>query len=671
MPNRLMDETSPYLRQHAENPVDWYPWGEEALEKARREEKPIFLSIGYAACHWCHVMAHESFEDPQIAALLNEHFVPVKVDREERPDLDAIYVQAVQMLTGSAGWPLSVFLTPDGHPFFGGTYFPPVPRYGMPAFRDVLLAVAAAWRDRRAEILEGSAQVADAIRRQMAAYLVREDLSLATLEEAIRRLQAEFDPLYGGWGGAPRFPQPMVLEFLLRRHVAGDPRALPMVVQTLEAMARGGLYDQLGGGFHRYSVDDRWLVPHFEKMLYDNAQLARVYLHAFQVTGVPLFRAVAEETLDFLLREMTDPAGGFYATLDADSEGEEGKFYLWTVEEIRALLGSEADRFLALYGVTPEGNFEGKNILTFAGTWEERAAIADLRRRLWEVRERRVRPARDEKVLTSWNGLALAAFADGARILGREDYRAAAERSARFLLENLRRPDGRLWHVWTEGQAYVEGLLDDYTHLADGLLALYQATFDPQWYRAAADLMESVRAHFAAPVGFYDTADDHEPLIVRPRNLQDNAVPSGNAEAAFVLLQLAGLSGDLSLAEEARRSLGEVQTMLARYPLAFGLWLVALDYALADPWEIAVVGSPEAEDTRALLEVLSGYRPHQVLAVGLPGTPVPLLADRPMVQGQATAYLCRGGVCREPVTDPERLGALLSPRPPQAGGRET
>ncbi|MGB9889329.1 MAG: thioredoxin domain-containing protein, partial [Anaerolineae bacterium] len=615
MTNRLIHETSPYLRQHAENPVDWYPWGEEALEKARREEKPLFLSIGYAACHWCHVMAHESFEDPETAEILNTLFVPVKVDREERPDLDAIYIQAVQMLTGSAGWPLSVFLTPDGRPFFGGTYFPPVPRYGMPAFRDVLRAVAEAWRDRREEILQGSAQIAEAIRRQMAAYPAQGELTPATLEEAVHRLQAEFDPVHGGWGGAPRFPQPMVLEFLLRRHAAGDSRALPMVTRTLEAMARGGLYDQLGGGFHRYSVDDRWLVPHFEKMLYDNVQLARVYLHAYQVTGNLLFRAVAEETLDFILRELTDPAGGFYATLDADSEGEEGKFYLWTVEEIRTTLVPEADRFLALYGVTPEGNFEGKNILTFGGTWEERVETADLRRRLWEVRERRVRPARDEKVIVAWNGLALAAFADGARILGREDYRATAEKNARFLLEHLRRPDGRLWHVWTGGQARVEGFLDDYAHLADGLLALYEATFDPRWYRAAAELMDAARAHFAAPVGFYDTADDHESLVVRPRSLQDNAVPSGNAMAAFVLLRLAALSGKPDLAEEARRSLEEVPMMLARYPLAFGQWLIALDYVLADPWEVAVVGDPEAEDTRALLEALLGYRPHWVVAV--------------------------------------------------------
>jgi len=662
MPNRLLYEASPYLRQHADNPVDWYPWGEEALEKARREDKPIFLSIGYAACHWCHVMAHESFEDPEVAALLNTYFVPIKVDREERPDLDAVYIQAVHLLTGSAGWPLSVFLSPDGVPFFGGTYFPPLPRHGLPAFRDVLRAVAEAWRNRRAEVREVGAQVAEAIRRQMAARPLPGELGPATLEEAVRQLQDQFDPVHGGWDGAPRFPQPMVLEFLLRRHVAGDVRALPMVVRTLEAMARGGLYDQLGGGFHRYSVDERWLVPHFEKMLYDNAQLARVYLHAYQVTGMPLFRAVAEETLDFVLREMADPAGGFYATLDADSEGEEGKFYLWTAEEIRTVLGPEAGRFLILYGVTPQGNFDGKNILTFAGSWEEREATAGLRRSLWKAREQRVRPARDEKVIAAWNGLMLAAFAEGFRILGREDYRAAAERNAVFLLEKLYRPDGRLWHVWAEAQARVEGFLDDYAHLIDGLLALYEATFEPRWYRAAAGLAETMRSCFAAPAGFYDTAHDHETPLVRPRTLQDNAVPSGNAMAAWVLLRLAALAATPALAEEAWRGLGEVGERLSRFPLAFGQWLIALDYALSNPWEIALVGDPGEADARVLLEVLSGYRPHQVLAAGTPGTPVPLLADRTMLGGRPTVYLCRGGVCYEPVTEPDRLRALLGNR---------
>ncbi|MCX7682764.1 MAG: thioredoxin domain-containing protein [Anaerolineae bacterium] len=659
MPNRLVNEISPYLRQHADNPVDWYPWGREALEKAHQEDKPIFLSIGYAACHWCHVMAHESFEDAEVAAILNAHFVPVKVDREERPDLDAIYIQAVQMLVGSAGWPLSVFLTPDGRPFFGGTYFPPTPRYGMPAFRDVLLAVARTWRERRAEILEGSKQIVEHIRHQMAPSPGREGLDMALLERAVSRLQAEFDPVYGGWGEAPRFPQPMVLEFLLRRHVAGDGRALPMVTHTLEAMARGGLYDQLGGGFHRYSVDRRWLVPHFEKMLYDNAQLARVYLHACKLTDNPLFRAVAEETLDFMLREMGDPAGGFYATLDADSEGEEGKFYLWTASEIRAVLGPDADQFSALYGVTTGGNFDGRNILTFAGGWEEREATARLRQTLQEVRERRARPARDEKVVVAWNGLALAAFADGARLLERADYRAAAERNADFLLAHLRRPDGRLWHIWRDGQAKGEGFLDDYTHLIDGLLALYEATFNPRWYNAAAELAEVVRTHFAAPVGFYDTADHHETLIVRPRNLQDNAIPSGNAMAAFVFLRLAGLAANPGLAELARQGMAEIGGLAARYPLAFGQWLVALDYALSDPWEIAVVGALEGKDTQVLLGMLAGYRPHQVLAAGAPGSPVPLLANRPLAAGRATVYLCRGGVCQAPITEPEDLAGRL------------
>jgi len=659
MPNRLATETSPYLLQHADNPVDWYPWGEEALEKARREDKPIFLSIGYAACHWCHVMAHESFEDPQTAALLNEYFVPIKVDREERPDLDAIYIQAVQMLTGSAGWPLSVFLTPDGHPFFGGTYFPPVPRYGMPAFRDVLRAVADAWENRRDEIRQGSIQIARAVQQQMAVYRSEGPLRTETLEEAVRQLEAAFDPVHGGWGGAPRFPQPMTLEFLLRRHLAGDPRALPMVVRTLEAMALGGIYDQLGGGFHRYSVDDRWLVPHFEKMLYDNAQLARVYLHAWQVTGEPLFRAVAEETLDYIAREMTHPLGGFYATQDADSEGEEGKFYLWRPEEIRAVLGADADRFIALYGVTAGGNFEGKNILTFSGSWEERQSLTPARRRLWEARRQRVHPARDEKVIVSWNGLALAAFAEAARALGREDYRRIAEQNADFLLTHLRRPDGRLWHVWKDGQARVEGFLDDYTHLVDGLLELYRTTFDPRWYQAACELAGAMTAHFAAPLGFYDTADDHEELVVRPRNLQDNAVPSGNGMAAWVLLRLAGLALTPEYEDRAREGLEEVQPLLARYPLAFGQWLIALDYALAGPREVAVVGNPDAEETRALLAAAEGYRPHTILAAGPPGTPIPLLADRPMQGGRATAYVCRRGVCLEPTGDPDALRRLL------------
>ncbi len=652
MPNRLANETSPYLLQHADNPVDWYPWGEEALEKARREDRPIFLSIGYAACHWCHVMAHESFEDPQTAAILNEHFVSIKVDREERPDLDDIYMQAVQALTGGGGWPMSVFLTPDGRPFFGGTYFPPEPRYGMPAFRDILLAVADAWRHRRAALLDGSARLTEALQPP---NLQPETLQPETLLPAIQSLARDFDPHHGGWGGAPKFPQPMTLEFLLRyHHVTGDAQALSMAVRSLESMARGGIYDQLGGGFHRYSVDDRWLVPHFEKMLYDNAQLARVYLHAWQVTQTPLFRDVAQETLDYVLREMTDPAGGFYATQDADSEGEEGKFFLWTPAEVRQVLGEEADRFMAAYGVTGQGNFEGRNILTFVGPLEERKDWAQARERLFSVRQHRVPPGRDDKVLTSWNGLMLAALAEAARTLRQDDYHVAAVRAADFLLHHLRRADGRLWHVWRDGQARINGYLEDYADLMEGLLELYQTTFEPRWFVAAQELAEVVLARFSAPDGgFFDTSDDHESLIVRPRQLQDNATPSGGAMAATALLRLAGLAAEPRFAEAARAALSSMQPLLSRYPLGFSQWLIALQYDQGRPREVAIVGDLQDDRTRALLDAyLSGYRPHQVVAVGTEGEGVPLLRGRHLVDGRPAAYVCVDGTCRPPVTEP-------------------
>lgn len=663
MSNRLAHESSPYLRQHADNPVDWYPWDEEALARARAEDKPVFLSIGYSACHWCHVMAHESFEDERVAAILNEHFVSVKVDREERPDLDSIYLSAVQALVGTAGWPLSVFLTPDGRPFFGGTYFPPEPRYGMPAFADVLLAVVDAWRNRRAELEEGSARLVEAIRRrgEWRGSVMREDVGRETLTLAVDNLWRDFDPVHGGFGAAPKFPQPMVLEFLLRyHHATGDGRALQMVTKTLEAMARGGIYDQLGGGFHRYSVDERWLVPHFEKMLYDNAQLARVYLHAWQVTGQPFFRTIVEETLDNVAREMSAPQGGFYATQDADSEGEEGKFFLWTAEEIRAVLGDDAEHFVRAYGVTERGNFEGKNVLAFVGDLEERDALADARRRLLAARERRVRPGRDEKVLASWNGLMLAAFAEAARGLGREDYLQMAVRSGDFILRELRTSEGRMHHAWQTGSSRINGYLDDYTHVIEGLLELYQATFEPRWYTAAQELADVMIARFCASEGgFYDTSDDHEALIVRPRDLQDNAVPSGNGMASWVLLRLAGLAVEPRYADMARHSLGGMQPLMARHPLAFGQWLIALDYALAHPLEIAVVGDPAAPDTRALLDVCaSGYRPHQVVVAGLTGA-LPLLAGRGQVDGRATAYVCVDGTCRPPITDPAVLADIV------------
>jgi hypothetical protein len=666
MTNRLANESSPYLLQHADNPVDWYPWGEEALEKAREEDKPIFLSIGYAACHWCHVMAHESFEDEETAAVLNEHFVNIKVDREERPDLDRIYMTAVQALTGGGGWPMSVFLTPEGEPFYGGTYFPPEPRYGMPSFVDVLQAVSDAWENRRQELLEGSNRVVAAIERQMTVAQAQGDAVChpGTVEEAARKLRQRFDPNNGGWGAAPKFPQPMTLEFLLRYyHTTGDPAMLDMVTHTLEAMARGGIYDQLGGGFHRYSVDARWVVPHFEKMLYDNAQLARIYLHAWQKTGTPLFRAIAEETLDYVVREMTSPQGGFYATQDADSEGEEGKFYVWTPGQIRDVLGEEADRFIAAYGVTEGGNFEGKTILTFDGTVEEREALADARQRLWETREERVHPGRDEKVLASWNGLMLAAFAEAARALERDDYREIAEGNAAFVLQEMKTAENRLRHTWKDGTSRVNGYLEDYAYLMEGLIELYQTTFDPDWYLAARDMAEAMIEHFAAPVGFYDTSDDHEELIVRPRELQDNAVPCGNSMAATALLRLADLAVEPHYEERARQSLCQLEQVLSDHPLAFGQWLTALDYAVSRPREIAIAGDLAEDDTQALLAVCrSGYRPHQVVAVGhTEGGQfvVPLLRNRDQVDGQAAAYVCFNSVCRRPVTDPEELRELI------------
>ncbi len=678
MSNHLAHETSPYLLQHAGNPVDWFPWGEEALHKARVEDRPIFLSIGYSACHWCHVMAHESFEDERVAVILNEHFVSIKVDREERPDLDRIYMSAVQALTGSGGWPMSVFLSPEGEPFYGGTYFPPVRRYGMPSFTDVLLAVADAWQNRRQELVEGGQQLVNVIERQMALGGGSEtsDVKRQTLSAAFERLDRDFDEAHGGWGRAPKFPQPMILEFLLRHHrVTGEPRALGMVTRTLEAMARGGMYDQIGGGFHRYSVDDHWLVPHFEKMLYDNAQLARVYLHGWQATGEPFYRTIAEEILDYVVREMTDSSAGFYSTQDADSEGEggrtasEGKFFVWTPDEIHRVLGDQADRFIKVYGVTGRGNFEGKNILELEGSLEEREALAEARRRLFEAREQRVHPGRDDKVLTSWNGLMLAAFAEAARVLGRDDYRrgrgylSLARRNADFLLNELRTAEGRLYHTWKDDVAKVNGYLEDYTHLIDGLLELYQATFDPRWYTAARELAEVMIEHFGASngadteaAGFYDTSDDHEDLIVRPRDVQDNALPSGNGMAAFVLLRLAGLAVEPRYSELALQSLRKMQPSLARHPLGFGQWLIALDYALAPPREIAIVGDPSASDTRALLEACAaGYRPHHVIALGMPGDVLPLLRNRDQIEGRATAYVCVGSTCRSPITDPSAL----------------
>jgi uncharacterized protein YyaL (SSP411 family) len=667
MANSLASETSPYLLQHAENPVQWYPWGDAALRKAKAEDKPIFLSIGYSACHWCHVMAHESFEDERVAAILNQHFVSIKVDREERPDLDRIYMSAVQAMTGSGGWPMSVFMTPDGYPFYGGTYFPPTPRHGMPSFAQLLLGILEAWRSKRQDLIAGSERVAAAIGRQNVSENDPRSAQLSgeTLASAAGNLAARFDRSRGGWGTAPKFPQPMAIEFLLRYYqTSDDEQAFSMVARTLEAMARGGMYDQVGGGFHRYSVDERWLTPHFERMLYDNAQLARVYLHAWQVTGNAFYRTITKEILDYVVREMTDPAGGFYSTQDADSEGEEGKFFLWTLDEIGEVLGDQAEAFIAAYGVTSAGNFEGKNILEFVGDMSQRPALVEARRKLFAAREWRVHPGRDEKVLTSWNGLMLAAFAEAARAFGRDDYLETAVRNADFLLRELRTREGRLLHTWKEGTAKVNGFLEDYTHLIDGLVELYQTSFEPRWYQAAHELVLTMLDRFAAEDhGFYDTSDDHESLFTRPRELQDNAVPSGNAMAASVLLKLGGLSVEPRFLEAARRMLLNIQPVAGQYPLGFGQWLQALSYALAGPREIALVGNRSAADTRALLYVLrDGYRPHQVVAMGNDGranADVPLLRHRTPVDGRATAYVCVKMVCQPPITVPLELQSAL------------
>ena len=670
MTNRLAQEASPYLRQHAENPVDWYPWGEEALRAAREADKPILLSIGYAACHWCHVMAHESFEDPETADLMNRHFINIKVDREERPDLDSIYMSAVVALTGQGGWPMTVALTPDGRPFFGGTYYPPTPRHGLPAFRQVLLALAEAWRERRGDVEGSAGEITDHLRQTaLAEALGGGTLNDDLLDQALNGLLRSFDSRLGGFGRAPKFPPSMTLEFLLRVYAGrGDSMSLHMAERTLEAMAHGGLYDQLGGGFARYSTDERWLVPHFEKMLYDNALLARVYLHAWQVAGKPLYRRVVEETLDFVRREMRHERGGFYSSYDADSEGEEGKFYVWTADEIRAALGDEAARFMAAYGVSEGGNWEGHNILHVA---EDLTGLGDLsglkeaRLKLFNIRARRVPPGLDDKVLTAWNGLMLAAFAEAGRVLDRPDYTATAVANAEFLYATMRRDDDRLLRSWqaAAGDARYNAYLEDYAFLADGLLALYETTFDPRWFAWARELADRMLAHFSDPAGgFFDTSDDHEALLHRPKDVQDNATPSGNGMAAHVLLRLGLFTGEGRYRDTAERMVAGLYEPMARYPGAFAHWLGAAAFILSQPLEVAVAGDPAAADTRALLDVAQrAFRPNLVIAAGegKAAEVVPLLAGRDRLDGRAAAYVCRRFVCRRPVAEPAALAAQL------------
>ena len=688
--NRLAGETSPYLLQHAHNPVDWHPWGAEALERARAEDRPIFLSIGYAACHWCHVMERESFEDPGTAAYLNANFVSIKVDREERPDLDAIYMQAVQALTGSGGWPMSVFLTSDGRPFYGGTYFPNTRRHGLPSFRDVLEGVAGGWRERRGDVERAGAGLAARLASTVRLGDGSAPADASVLDAAVAALEAGFDAQNGGWGTPMKFPQPMALEFLLRRAAAGDARALPLVRRTLDAMAAGGIHDQLGGGFSRYATEPTWLVPHFEKMLSDNAQLARVYLHAWQLTRDTGYLVVARSTLDFVAREMTLPDGVFAASLDADTEGEEGATYAWTEGEVRAALevaglGADVKLFAAAFDVTPGGNWEGRTILRRMATdrvLAERTGraeaevgerLAAARAVLLGVRDRRPQPTRDDKALAGWNGLMLAAFADAAAVLERmpdatlaragRRYRDIAERAGERLLEVLLDENGRLWRSWKDGQARHAGTLEDHACLADGLLALHEATANERWFTAARALADTILAHFGdAAGGFFDTADDAERLVARPRSLEDNALPSGNAMTALALQRLAALTGEGRYVDAAEGATGLVGTAPARYPTAFAQWLVALDWRVGPVNEIALVGMPGDPRVGRLLDVArAGYRPRQVIAVAPDpaSSDVPLLQARFALRGLPTAFVCRGFSCRQPVTEPEALAALL------------
>lgn len=674
--NRLVHEDSPYLLKHAHNPVDWYPWGEEALSKARREDKPILLSIGYTACHWCSVMERESFENEAIAKLMNDNFVSIKVDREERPDLDSIYMNAVMMMNGHGGWPMTVFLTPEGVPFYGGTYYPPTDRGGMPGFPRILISIAEAYRAKRDDIAESAQSLLGELKRLETVKPQEGQLNHEILDGAANNLLRMLDPDDGGFGRAPKFPPSMTLTFLLRQyHRTRQQNLLEAVELTLEKMANGGMYDQLGGGFHRYSVDAKWLVPHFEKMLYDNALLSRIYLDAFLVTGKEFYQRIATETLDYVRREMTDASGGFYSSQDADSEGEEGRFFIWSLAEVKTLLGEQdAKLFCRYFDVSEFGNFDGHNILHVD---QEAAVIAKLmgvsvdrlnqtiardKQILFEAREKRVKPFRDEKMLTAWNGLMLRSFAEAARVLDRKDYLDTAINNANFLLSELKR-DGRLLRTHKSGESKLNAYLEDYAYLADGLLALYEATFDVRWFKEAHALAQTMIEQFWDDTdgGFFFTSADHESLITRTKDFYDNAIPGGNSVAAHLLLRLSLLTGEDEFRQRAEAILRLLRSAMMRSPSAFGHLLCALDSYLASTYEIAIIGPAEAESTQAMLDaVFKQYLPNKVVAFARPDDgqtvqAIKLLEERPAVGNKTTAYICRNFYCEAPVTDVAQL----------------
>lgn len=686
--NRLVNETSPYLLQHAHNPVDWFPWGGEAFEIARRDQKPVLLSIGYSACHWCHVMEQESFENEAIARLMNENFVNIKVDREERPDLDHIYMNATQMMTHHGGWPMTVFLTPEAVPFYAGTYFPPEDRYNMPGFPRVLISMAEAYRERPEDIQQTADSVLSELKRSTTVAESSEVLTDDLLETAYRSIVKNYDSTNGGFGGAPKFPPAMTLEFLLHTfYRTGNRQALAMVGNTCKKMAEGGIYDRLGGGFHRYSTDARWLVPHFEKMLYDNALLSLLYLHYYQVSRDESARVVVEGVLDYVVREMTAPAGGFYSTQDADSEGVEGKFFVWSMDEIKALLGErEASLFAAYYNITSEGNFEGENILNVPRELADVALAENLsveqlsetlekaRKILFETREQRVKPARDEKVLTAWNGLMLASFAEAGAVLNRPDYTEVARHNARFVLDNLRR-DGLLLRTYKDGQAKLNAYLEDYAFYIDGLLTLFETTGELRWFEEACALSNTMVEEFwdEQEGGFFYTGRSHEDLIVRSKDFFDNATPSGNSVAAQVLLRIGKLTENSDYQRRAAAVFRLTASAVRRYASGFGRLLCALDFYLGTPKEIAIIGIPNSAERQSMMaEIWKPYLPNKAVAQASPGDSraaelIPLLRDRPLLDDKATAYVCENFVCKQPVTTPRELASQLLNQAATAG----
>lgn len=677
--NALANETSPYLLQHAHNPVDWFAWTEETLAKARAEDKPILLSIGYSACHWCHVMERESFENEAIAKLMNENFINIKVDREERPDLDQIYMNAVQMMTGHGGWPMTMFLTPDGVPFYGGTYFPPDDRFNMPGFPRVLMSVAEAYRSQPDQIAHTSTAMLGELRRVGLSTASREILAPDLLDASYRRIAANYDRTNGGFGTAPKFPPAMTLEFFMHMHYRNHSAdALEMIEHTCRQMAEGGMFDQLGGGFHRYSTDAQWLVPHFEKMLYDNALLSRLYLHVYQLTKDDFARRIAEETLDYIIREMTDASGGFYSTQDADSEGEEGKFFVWSKPEIEEALGeNDARLFCTHFGVSDEGNFEGQNILHVTASVEDvatqhsvstdeaREIIDRGRRTLFQIRERRIKPARDEKILTAWNGLMLASFAEASAILERADYRSAAEKNAEFLLAKLQL-DGLLLRTCKDGDARLNAYLEDSACLIEGLVSLYEATGNLRWLRQAVELADKMIDEFwdEEDGGFFFTGKSHERLIVRSKDFMDNATPSGNSVAAFALQRLATLTGNEGYQRHAVTILRLAADQTRRYPSAFGWMLCALDFYLSKPKEIVLVANGPSNSLSELLGVVwRTYLPNRIIVCStedhdVAAAEVPLLANRPP-RRDPQVFVCEAYTCLKPTQDLAELTIQL------------